>query len=210
MTVRKQDRLRETLAHEAARIMVTEGVHDYQKAKRKACERLRTLQGGSLPSNIEIESAISSFNKTFLPDHDRTLWGLRRTALTVMNWLTQFSPYLTGPVLEGTAGTGTPVSLHVSCDCVEEVMAVLQQRGMDVKVKDRCFRQNRQHTHLPGLVFSCQDCEIDITIFGLRQQHQPPKSKTCNHSVQRMNVKALVNLLDRTRPEIEQKKHAGL
>ncbi len=199
MAARKQDRLRESLAHEAAKIIVAEGVHDYQKAKRKACERLNALRGGSLPSNLEIESAILSFLRTYLPGHERTLWGLRCTALTVMSWLVRFSPYLTGPVLEGTAGADTPISIHVSCDCLEEVMTVLECSGMEVKVEERRFRQNRHYACLPVLGFSCQGHEIEIMIFSLRQRHQPPKSKTCNRSAQRMNTKALATLLDQTR-----------
>ena len=198
MAVKKQDRLRATLAQEAARIIVSEGVHDYQKAKCKARVRLHALQGVSLPSNFEIESAIRSFTRTFLPGHERVLWHLRTTALTVMNWLTPYRPYLTGPVLEGTAGTDTPISLHVSCDSTEEVLSVLEQRGVVVKLADRHFRQNRHYSNLPVLVSLYREHKIDITIFSLRQQHQPPKSKTRNRRVQRMNAKTLANLLGRS------------
>ena len=197
MAVRKQDRLRATLAQEAARIIVSEGVHDYQKAKHKARERLHALQGVALPSNVEIESAIRSFTRTFLPDHGKILWRLRATALSVMNWLTPYSPYLTGPVLDGTAGTDTPISLQVSCDSTEEVLDVLEQRGMAVRIADRYFRQNRHYSSLPVLVFVYREHEIDITVFSLRHQHQPPKSKTCNRPAQRMNGKALAHLLGR-------------
>ena len=181
--------------------MVAEGVHDYQKAKRKACERLHTAQRGSLPSNIEIESALQSFLRTYLPDHDRELWRLRWIALTVMHWLAQYSPYLTGPVLEGTAGAGTPISIHVSCDCLEEVLAALQQRGIEVKLEERRFRQNRHYACLPGLGFSCRGHDIEITVFSLRQRHQPPRCKTRNRSAQRINARALADLLARTRLE---------
>lgn len=199
MRTRKPDRNRETLALEAARIIVEEGVNDYQKAKLKACERLRAL--GSLPSNSEIETAVQSFIRTFLPEHERLLWWQRTTALTVMRWLEPFSPYLTGPVLEGTACAGTPISIHVSCDCLEEVLSHLQQCVEDIRIEDRRFRQNRHATRLPGLGFSCMGHEVEVTVFSLRQRHQPLKSKTRNHGMQRMNVKALVKLLDEARHE---------
>lgn len=201
MAVKKQDRLRQELAQEAARIIVSEGVHDYQKAKCKARERLHALQGVALPSNVEIESAIRSFARTFLPDHERVLRSMRCTALTVMNWLAPYRPYLTGPVLEGTAGAKTPISLHVSCDCTEEVLALLQRRGMAVRLADRQFRQNRPYTSLPVLVFTYREHEIDVTVFSLRQQHQPPKSRTHHRSVQRINGKALTSLLGQGRSE---------
>ena len=199
MAARKQDRLRQKLAQEAARIIVSEGVHDYQKAKCKARERLHALQGVALPSNVEIESAIRSFTRTFLPGHEGILRSLRCTALTVMNWLTPYHPYLTGPVLEGTASAKTPISLHVSCDCPEEVLAALQRRGLAVRLADRHFRQNRYYTCLPVLVFTYREHEIDVTVFSLRQQHQPPKSRTHHRSAQRMNGKALASLLGQAR-----------
>ncbi len=189
------------LAQEAARIIVSEGVHDYQRAKCKARERLHALQGVALPSNVEIESAIRSFTRTFLPGHERVLRNMRCTALTVMNWLTPYHPYLTGPVLEGTAGAETPISLHVSCDCTEEVLTLLQRRGMAVRLADRHFRQQRHYTCLPVLVFTYREHEIDITVFSLRQQHQPPKSKMHHRSAQRINGKALAGLLGHAHDE---------
>ena len=67
MELKKNDRLREALALEAARIIATEGIQDYQQAKRKASERIGNSNHGSLPSNYEIEQAVSSFSHTFIP-----------------------------------------------------------------------------------------------------------------------------------------------
>ena len=195
MELKKNDRLREALAQEAARIIATEGIQDYQQAKRKACERIGNSNYGSLPSNYEIEQAVSSFSHTFIPHHDAMLAELRNTALTIMNWLKEFSPYLVGPVLEGTVTTHTPISIHVACDAVEDVVEVLQLQNIDFRIEERRFKLSKEFTHVPTLLFFYQQCEIAVTIFNLRQQHQIPKSKIQNRSMQRMNIKALTNLL---------------
>ncbi len=199
MAVRKHDRLREVLAQEAAKIIATEGIRDYQHAKRKACERIGNSHYGSLPSNFEIERAISSFHNTFLLNHDAILRELRSIALTIMHWLTEFSPYLVGPVLDGTANASTPISIHVYCDAIEEVVEVLQQQDIDSRVEERRFKLSNNFIYLPTLIFCYQDCDLAVTIFTLRQQHQHPKSKSQNRSMQRMCIKALTNLIRQTK-----------
>ena len=193
MDFKKPDRLRNALAHEAAKMIVTEGVRDYQQAKRKACERLGNSQHGSLPSNLEIEYAISSFHKTFSLNHDTILAELRCTALQIMYWLKEFSPYLVGPVLEGTANANSPINTHAACDAIETVTEVLQQQYINLKIEERRFKLNQNFIYLPTLMFDYHDCEIQVTIFTLRQQYQYPKSQ--NRSMQRMSIKGLTNLV---------------
>lgn len=196
MSLKQGDRLREILASEAAKIITTGGIRDFQQAKRKASERIGNSDHGSLPSNYEIERAISSIHNTFSLDYDALLTEMRSIALTVMLWLTKFSPYLVGPVLEGTANENTPISLHISCDTVEEVIEALQFRGLDYRIEERCFKQSKDFIYLSTLIFCEQKCEIAATVFTLRQQHQHLKSKSQNGSMQRMNIKALTNLLN--------------
>lgn len=186
------------LAQAAARIIAAEGVRGYQQAKHKARERLGNSHYRSLPSNVEIEKAISSFHKIFLPDHAAILNELRCNALIVMGWLQDFSPYLVGEVLTGTANANTPVSIHVSCDTIETVIEVLQQQGLETRIEDRRFRLQGETVFLPTLIFSYGDCEINVTIFTLRQQHQRPKSKSQNRSMQRINMKSLQHLIRQT------------
>ena len=113
-----------------------------------------------------------------------------------MNWLKEFSPFLVGPVLEGTVNSHTPISIHVSCDAVEEVVEVLQLQKIDFRVEERRFKLGKEFTYVPTLLFFFQQCEIAVTIFNLRQQHQIPKSKIQNRNMQRMNIKSLENLLN--------------
>ena len=58
-TPNDDDRARQLLAQEAARIIVDQGLRDYRVAKIKAAERLGMNSRGALPGNAEIEQAIS-------------------------------------------------------------------------------------------------------------------------------------------------------
>jgi hypothetical protein len=89
---RKSDfKRRLRIADEAARIIVEEGIADYQVAKQKACRRLGLAASTSLPRNIEIEQAVIERQRLFTPvQHTEVLEHLRQVALSVMQFLTVF------------------------------------------------------------------------------------------------------------------------
>lgn len=192
---RQKDKLRQALAIETAKIITEEGVRDFHRAKLKASERLGNSHHGSLPSNIEIEQAISTFQKAFVLDYEQILTAQRRAALTIMQWLTLYRPFLVGPVLEGTVGVNTPISIHVSSDTVENIIEALRAKGLVLKSSERRLKINNDFVFLPTINFECQDNEIDVLVFSLRQQHQQPKRKSQNRSMRKTNLKGLQELL---------------
>jgi len=190
----KSDRLRHALAHEAAKIITVEGVRDFHRAKIKASERLGNSEHASLPSNFEIEQAITLFQKTFVPNYDQKLLIERQLALTIMEWLQGYAPYLVGSVLENTAGLHTPISIHVSCDTVESVIKEFQDKSVELKLVERRLKLNNDSVFLPTINFEYQNYEIEVLVFSLRQQRQPPKSKSQSRSMHRINLKGLKEL----------------
>ena len=59
------ERARQMLAQEAARIIVDQGIRDYRLAKIKAAERLGLGTRGSLPRNAEVERAVGEHLQLF-------------------------------------------------------------------------------------------------------------------------------------------------
>jgi hypothetical protein len=113
-----------------------------------------------------------------------------------MLWLEEFSPYLVGPVLEGTAGVNAPISIHVSSATVEKIVAVINSKNLRLKLAERRLKINNVFVFLPTVSFEYQNNEIEVVVFDLRQQHQQAKSKTQNRSMQRINVKSLRELIN--------------
>ena len=198
MQFKNNNRIRELIAQEAAKIISIEGIRDFQIAKRKASERLGNSQLGSLPSNFEIQRAISTFHNTFSPNHESLINELRHIALEIMEILKEFSPFLTGAVLEGIASTHSPITIHISSDTVESAIMELRNNGIEVEIEQRSLKLNSEYTLLPTLTFTYKNVEVEVVIFNLRQQHQNPKSKTQNRSMQRLNTKALTELIRKT------------
>src|SRR5687768_15245002 len=119
----REARLRALMSQEAARLIVDEGVSDFQTAKRKAAERLKLSEHQLLPRNSEIEEAVRARQRLFQEGpHEQHLRNLRLSAVRAMILLKEFSPRLTGSVLSGTAGPHSDINLHLFADTPEDVI----------------------------------------------------------------------------------------
>ncbi len=117
---RSDSDLRRRIACLAGRLMAEDGVGDYGIAKRKAARRLGVVEGESLPTNDEVEAELRAYQAIYQPDEQRArLRELRGLALEVMDVLEGFRPYLTGAVLDGTAGRYAEVEIDVFADSAE-------------------------------------------------------------------------------------------
>ena len=81
------DSTRSQIAREAARLMLEGGMRDFQLAKRKAASRLGVFDRGEMPNNLEIEEAMSDYQRLFRADSQpQKLAELRRTAVNAMEF----------------------------------------------------------------------------------------------------------------------------
>ena len=113
---------RTELAHVAARILAEEGSSDLQHAKRKALRQLGLSESQPLPSNEEVQSALREYQSVFLGEEQQQhLKFLREEAIDLMQLLKGFRPYLTGSVLDGTAGERSSIDLFLFADSAKEV-----------------------------------------------------------------------------------------
>ena len=132
---RHNNRQRQEVALEAARILATEGQRNYHQAKQKAAHRLGFSGRSSMPSNSEIEAELKRYQAFYGGNqHSDGVAELRRAALEAMKFFSRFRPKLVGPVLEGTADRHSRISLHVFCDHAEELISFLLERKI-------CFEQ---------------------------------------------------------------------
>ena len=139
-----RDLMREQLAHHAARLMAENGITDHAFAKRKAAKQLGAPDTQHLPSNQEIDHALRSFRALFQHEHHPAiLEQLREQALAAMRLLEPFHPYLTGSVLDGSAGEQSDINLMVYSDDVKAVMMFLLKHKVE-------FESGEWRAHLMG------------------------------------------------------------
>ena len=140
----RRDLMREQLAHHAARLMAEDGITDYAFAKRKAAKQMGAADTHHLPSNKQVDEALRSFRFLYQStSHPTILRQLREQALTAMHLLAPFHPYLTGSVLNGTAGEHSDINLSVYSDDEKAVMMFLLKHELP-------FESGEWRTHLAG------------------------------------------------------------
>ena len=150
-----RDLMREQLAHQAARLMAENGITDHAFAKRKAAKQLGAPDTQHLPSNQEVDQALRSFRALFQQEkHPVVLKQLREQALSAMKLLEPFHPYLTGSVLDGSAGEQSDINLTVYSDDAKAVMMLL----LKLKVE---FESGEWRTQLMGRMQTLPSFTLD-------------------------------------------------
>ena len=123
--------MREQLAHQAARLMAEDDITDYAFAKRKAAKQMGASDTQHLPSNEEVEMALRSFRALYQSEsHPLILRELRLQALDAMRLFSPFHPYLTGSVLNGTAGEQSDINLSIYSDDEKSVLMFMLKHNL--------------------------------------------------------------------------------
>lgn len=170
----------QSLAEEAARIILEEAVQDYGAAKRKARERLGLPATIALPKNTEVEQALIALQQLFGGEQHQMLQRrMRQTALQAMQALADFHPRLVGPTLAGTATEFSAVNLHLFAATPEEVLIALMSQRIPFESFERRLRTRAGagYEEYPALRFVAGDIAVEITVFpehGIRQAPLSP------------------------------------
>jgi hypothetical protein len=133
------DMLRAEIAAGAARLIAEDGA-DYGTAKRKAAKQVlgnAKIRGEIMPDNAQIEEEVRLYNELFFSDSQPArLLHLRKLALRIMEDLARFSPYLTGAVLNGTAGEHSDIHLQLFAESAKDVEIFLINKNIDFDVSE--------------------------------------------------------------------------
>ena len=175
------DRLRQKrleIAAEAARIIATQGQHNYHAAKKKAAERIGVSERLALPSNIEVKDALRRYQNLYGGDaHSDNLQYLREIAVQSMQLLEKFNPRLVGAVLDGTAGKHSRVALHVFSDASESVILDFLENGIPFSQEQRQIRwHDGKHRTVPLVVFELEGTAVELTLLAAVDLRQAPPS----------------------------------
>jgi hypothetical protein len=123
------------IAATAARLVVEEGL-EYGPAKRRAVKQLGLNARSALPDNELVEEAVREYISVFCADtQPRELAALRRLALTWMERLAQFRPYLGGAVWHGTATRLSDIYLQLFCDDPKSAEMALIENNVDYEAR---------------------------------------------------------------------------
>jgi hypothetical protein len=175
---RRLQQVRARVAAEAARIMATEGQLNYHAAKKKAAQRCGVSDRLALPSNLEVEESLRTYQSLYGgTGHRENLDRLRRTALRAMEILAPFNPRLVGPVLEGTAVNHSRIALHAFADTPDALILHFLEHGESFRQEQRQIRwHNGGFRTLQLIVFGLDEDEVEVALFDSRDLRQAPPS----------------------------------
>ncbi len=169
----RRDLMREQLAHHAAKLMAENGITDHAFAKRKAARQLGATDTQHLPSNQEVDDALNSYRALYQQDsHPGILYQLREEALATMRLLADFHPYLTGSVLNGTAGEQSDVNLLLFSDDAKAVLLFLLKHGIAFEDGEWKIRVNGREESVPSYTLTGESgTQIHIIVMPENARH---------------------------------------
>ena len=190
--------MRQRIAQEAARLIVSEGIRDYLVAKRKAAERLGAPDTQNLPRNTEVEIELAAYQRLFQDqDQAQRVRELREAAVKAMRFFERFDPRLTGSVLTGTAGAHSDVNLHLFADVSEDVALFLMEAKVPYEQSQRRLRLDRDdYATFPSVRFLAGDVQVEAVIFPRNGLRQAPRSPVDGRPMMRANLRRVEELLD--------------
>jgi len=195
--------LRAEIAAAAARMIAQDGA-DYASAKRKAARQvLGDEQGASgvMPDNEQVEDEVRKYQSLFLGESQPArLHALRTVALQVMEALAQFSPYLTGPVLSGTAGEHDDIHLQLFADSAKEVEIFLLSHDVAIDISETPHFKGRRHEPVETVSFLWHNEGIHAELYELNDLRGARKLRA-DGRLQRADAAALRALMNNDQPD---------
>ncbi|WP_449467601.1 hypothetical protein [Stenotrophomonas humi] len=191
-------RSRQRIAQEAARLIVESGIQDVEHARRKAAARLGIHQESLWPRLADIEQALREHQRLFASTTQPGALQLRReSAVQAMQFLHAFQPRLSGPVLTGVAGDGSPVVLHLHCDDAEAVHHFLHDQRIPAEARTWSLQLAGHATrqHFPGWEFAADGIAFELVILPEDALRQPPVSSDDGKPLPRATLAQLRQLL---------------
>jgi hypothetical protein len=188
--------MRARIAAAAARIMAEDGIDDFALAKRKAAKSLGAPTTEALPGNDEIEAELKAYLALYqAEEHPQRIAELREAALGAMLELEQFHPYLTGPVLKGTAGPYAEIELQLFPESAKEVEMFLLERNVAFETQEtRRYSGDRVHA-VSVFTLLWDDAPLKLSVFDPRDERVALKTSQAGRVMQRAGIAELAALL---------------
>jgi hypothetical protein len=162
--------VRARIAATAARMIAQDGA-DYSTAKTKAARQVLGVDRPSpnyLPDNIQVEDEVRRYQTLFQgPAQAARVKHMRSAALDVMELLAEFRPYLTGPVLNGTAGEHDEIHLQLFADSAKEVQIWLLNRNINIEISETPHFKGGRHDPVETVSFMWQKEMVHAELYEM-------------------------------------------
>jgi hypothetical protein len=193
----RQNGMRARIAAAAARLMAEDGIDDFALAKRKAARGLGAPNTEALPGNDEIEAELRAYLALYqADDHPERVAELRRLALEAMQALERFNPYLTGPILAGTAGPYAEIELQLFPESTKEVELFLIDKGLPYEASDERRYSGDRTRAVAVIALDWQGVPLRLSVFDPRDERAALKTTPAGRVTVRAGLAAVRGLVE--------------
>ncbi len=162
--------LRAEIAAVAARLIAQDGA-EYAMAKRKAAQQVlkdANPRSNLLPDDLQIEDEVRKYQALFHADtQPARLLALRTVALEVMDALADFSPYLSGAVLHGTAGEHDEIHLQLFAESTKDVHIFLLNRNVNIEISETPHFKGGRYDPVETVSFLWKNEGVHVALYDL-------------------------------------------
>jgi hypothetical protein len=162
--------VRARIAAAAARMIAQDGA-DYMTAKTKAARQVLGVDRplpNYLPDNLQVEDEVRRYQTLFQgPAQSARLSALREAALDVMDMLAEFRPYLTGAVLNGTAGEHDDIHLQLFAESAKEVEIWLLNRNVNIEISETPHFKGGRHDPVETVSFPWKGESVHAELYEI-------------------------------------------
>ena len=175
--------LRAEIAAAAARMVAQDGA-DYGTAKRKAARRIlgdaqANALRDALPDDAQIEEEVRQYHAVFnAGTQPARLLKLRTIALEVMERLEAYHPFLTGAVLNGTAGEHDDIRLQLFADSAKEVQIFLLNKNVNIEISESEHFKGPRHDPVETVSFLWHGEGVHAELYEQHDLRGARKQKT--------------------------------
>ncbi len=163
----------QAIASAAARLIAEDGMTDFHLAKRKAARQLGYAEQSAMPDNAEVEAELRAYRSLYQgEEHAELLQYLRETALELMELLADYRPYLTGSVLDGTAGEHSRIDIMLFAESAKEVEIFLLNHQLDYS-----HAEPRNDKAEAVLVVGAEEVDINLIVYPLHLERMAFKHR---------------------------------
>ena len=190
--------LKAEIAYRAARLIAEDGVNDLGVAKRKAARQLGVSAGALLPDDFAVDTALRSHQAIFQRDSQPDeCHALRKIAVEAMRGLHQFSPWLVGAVLDGSANRFSHVELEIVSDNAKLLELFLLNEGKPFNTRICSSRLQQDDSARNDILLyekSLHDFPVEITLYRdqVTRAAQRPRGRLPHARAQLATVELLL------------------
>ena len=193
---------RQLIIQEAARLMYEDGIDQFHTAKFTAAKKI--LLGNSsqirktpsfLPSNGEIAQALDAL-ADFHEGDSRTirLFEMRILTLEVMQNLEPFFPRLIGSVSTGRIKKNSDIDLHIFTDDFEQLVNHIEKLRWYYEMQEVTILKSGKlasYTH----IYLDQEFPVELSVYPLQELRVRGRSSTDGKPIIRLSPSKLLDLI---------------